>query len=164
MCERLACSDDQRARIDAIRVAHRDDMVEDRAEVKRLRAAMQAEQAKPSPDAEALARLRAELDTAKTELRKERSDAKAEIATVLTPAQREQLARFEAHRARKAEHGGKAKAHAERDGKGKGKAERDGKGEAHAERRKGKGKAERDGRGEAHAKRGGKRRPAARAG
>lgn len=154
MCERLACTDDQRVRIDAIRDAHREDSKDERAAVKDLRRALKAEESKPSPNAEELARLRAALDTATLALAQERHETKAEVAAVLTPAQREQLA------AMKGKHEGKKGKHGKAHGKGKQGKGKDGKqakarkgdgaerGKAHAKARKGDG-AER---GKAHAK------------
>jgi Spy/CpxP family protein refolding chaperone len=138
LCERLECTDDQRARIDAIRAEHREDAADERAEAKRLRQALRAEQSKPSPDAEELARLRASLETMKTSLRQQREVSKAEISALLTPEQRERLDAMKAER----ERGPKGKAHAKR-GKGKGKGKGNAKGKAHAKRGKGKAGAER---------------------
>lgn len=140
MCERLECTDEQRVRIDAIRDAHREDSKDERAEVKNLRSALKAEESKANPDAEELARLRAALDTAKLALEQERHETKAEVAAVLTPAQREQLA------AMKAEH---RKGKKGKDGKAHGKGKKGERGKAHAKLGK---KADKGERGKAHAK------------
>ena len=129
LCERLACTDDQRTKIDAIRASHREDMADERTEAKRLREALKAERKKPSPNAEEIARLQASLDAVKAEMRRGREAKKAEISAVLTPEQRERFA------AMKAKHEAKRKAHGERGG-GKAKASRGpkGKAKAHASR------------------------------
>jgi len=150
LCERLECTDDQRAQIDAIRSAQREATADERAEAKRLHQAMKLERSKPEPNADELARLRASLDVVKASLKQQREASKAEISAVLTPAQREQLAAMKAKHQRDGK--GKGKAHAKRDGKGKGK------GKAHAKRGpegKGKAFAKRgpEGQGKAHAKR-----------
>ena len=137
LCERLECTDAQRAKIDAIRAEHREELADERAEAKRLRAALKAERTAASPDPKKIASLEAELDGLKAAMKQARAETRTEISAVLTPEQRAQLA------ASKAERKGKGKAH--RKGKGKGK----GKGKAHA-------KAERDGKAHAKAKRGGK--------
>jgi Spy/CpxP family protein refolding chaperone len=151
LCERLECTDDQRAKIDAIRTTHREATADERAEAKRLHQALKLERSKAEPNAEELARLEAALYTVKTSLKQQREASKAEISAVLTPEQRE---RFDAMKAKHGRDGkGKGKAHAKRDGKGKGKGKAyakrspEGKGKAHAKRGP-------EGKGKAHAKRG----------
>lgn len=145
VCERLECTDDQRAQIDAIRDAHRQGAADERAEAKRLHDALKAERKKAEPNADELARLQASLDAIKASIRRDREASKAEIAVLLTPEQRAELDAMKAERKAEREKGGKGKgkAHAKRDGKGKG-----GKGKAHAKRERGP-----EGKGKAHAKR-----------
>lgn len=143
LCERLECTDDQRARIDAIRAEHRESSADERAEAKRLRAALKAERTKTSPNAEELARLQTALDAVKAELHREREAKHAKISAVLTPAQRERLdamkAKHRAERGTKGKAKGDAKAKRERGAKGKAK------GDAQAKRERGpKGKAKGD--------------------
>jgi Spy/CpxP family protein refolding chaperone len=171
MCERLECTDAQRTRIEAIRAEHREETADERAEAKRLHAALKAERSASKPDAEKLARLQSELDALKTGLRQARSESKAEISAVLTAEQRERLGAMKAER--KAEHGkdkahgkrehGKNKVHAKRErgpeGKAQAKRERGPQGKAQAKRERGpQGKAqakrERGTQGKAQAKRG----------
>ena len=176
LCERLECTDDQRAKIDAIRSAHREAAADERAEAKRLHQALKLERSKAEPNAEELARLEAALYTVKTSLRQQREASHAEISALLTPEQRERLDAMKAKQAER-KRDGKGKAHAKRDGKGKGKAhakrgpEDEGKDEAHAKRGlEGKGKDEAfakrgpEGKGKAHAKRARGGREAFRAG
>lgn len=145
LCERLECTDDQRAQIDSIRDAHRQDAADERAEAKRLHDALKAERKKAEPNAEEIARLQASLDAIKASIRRDREASKAEIAALLTPEQRAELDAMKAERKKGGKKGGKGKAHAKRDGKGKG-----GKGKAHAKRERG---PEGKGKGKAHAKR-----------
>jgi Spy/CpxP family protein refolding chaperone len=132
LCERLECTDDQRAEIAAIRTAHREAAVDERAEAKRLHQALKLERSKAEPNAEELARLEAALDAVKTSLRQQREASKAEISALLTPEQQQRLAAMKAKHERSGK--GKGKAHGKGKGKRGGKGKRDGKGKAHAKR------------------------------
>lgn len=135
LCDRIECTDDQRAQIDAIRDAHRQDAADERAEAKALREALKVERKKAEPNPEEIARIEAALDSIKAELRRDREASKAEIAALLTPEQRAELDAMKAERkAERERHGkdGKGKAHAKRGPEGKG-----GKGKAHAKRERG---------------------------
>lgn len=172
-CERLECTDDQRTQIEAIRAEHRSDSADERAQLKQLHAALKAEHRAAEPDAQKIASLRAELDAVKTTLRQARSESKAEVAAVLTPAQQERLAAMKAeHEARgKGKHGKDRKDHKDgakgkRGAKGEknAKPERGPEGKASAQERRGpsgksSAKRERGAKGKAMAKRerGGKR-------
>ena len=130
LCERLECTDDQRAQIDAIRDARRQGSADERAEAKQLREALKVERQKAAPNADEIARLQASLDSIKASMRRDREASKAEIAALLTPEQRAELDAMKAKR----KHGGKdgkGKAHAKRGPEGKGK------GKAHAKRERG---------------------------
>ena len=149
LCDRIECTDDQRAQIDAIRDAHRQDAADERAEAKALREALKVERKKAEPNPEEIARLEAALDSVKAELRRDREASKAEIAALLTPEQRAELDAMKAERkAERERHGkdGKGKAHAKRERGPEGKG---GKGKAHAKR----GPEGKGGKGKAHAKR-----------
>jgi Spy/CpxP family protein refolding chaperone len=153
LCERLECSDEQRVELEAIRAEHHRERADERAEAKRLREALKAERREADPDPADLSRLRAELDAHELERREAKARLDAEIAAVLTPAQRERLRMLKAER--KAERGEKGKAKRADRGHGKNgkvhakrKAERGENGKAHAKR-----KAERGKNGKAHAKR-----------
>jgi len=139
LCERLECTEEQRAAIDEIRDELRQERADAHAEAKRLHDALAAEERKPNPDPQVIAGLRAQLDAHRAMRKQAKADAKAEIAAVLTPEQRERLGAMKAKRERGE---GKGKAHAKREsGEGKGKA--------HAKGERGEGK----GKGKAHAKR-----------
>jgi Spy/CpxP family protein refolding chaperone len=109
LCERLECTDAQRTSIEAIRAEHRRAVEDERAEVKRLHQALNAEQRVAEPDAEKLASLQSRLEAVKTELRQARSETKAEISAVLTPAQRERIAAMKAEHRSKRDKGEHAK-------------------------------------------------------
>lgn len=128
LCDRIECTDDQRAQIDAIRDAHRQDAADERAAAKPLREALKAERKKAEPDAAEIARLEASLDALKAEIRRGREASKAEIAALLTPEQRATLDAMKAER----------KAERKREGK-------DGKGKAHAKRERSEREAARAG-------------------
>jgi Spy/CpxP family protein refolding chaperone len=156
ICERIECTNDQRVAIDGIRAEIRKEREGARAEAKRLHDALKAEEAKARPDPQVIAKLRAELEANRAAHKQAKMAAKAEIAALLTPEQRERLAAMKAERGEKGKaHGkrsdgehGKAKAHGKRGdgehGKGKAHAKRSdgehGKGKAHAKRERG-GKA-----------------------
>ena len=98
LCDRIECTDEQRAKVDAIRDAHRQDAADERAEAKALREALKVERKKAEPNPEEIARLEAALDSVKAELRRDREASKAEIAALLTPEQRAELDAMKAER------------------------------------------------------------------
>jgi Spy/CpxP family protein refolding chaperone len=128
LCEKLACTDAQRAEIDAIRSAVRTETQDERAAMAALKLELRAAKQAAKPDPVVIDGLRAKLKALHATMKSAREQSRTAIEAVLTPAQREQFAAMKAEHAKKH---GKGK-----HGKGKhGKGKHDGKGK-HA----GKGK------------------------
>ncbi|MEM9458498.1 MAG: Spy/CpxP family protein refolding chaperone [Myxococcota bacterium] len=98
MCQALQCSDEQRVQLEAIRAEHREQMADERARAKEIRAALQAERGSPNPDKEAIERLVAERRALAATMKEARHDKRAQMGTVLTPEQREQWDAMRAER------------------------------------------------------------------
>lgn len=180
MCQALQCSDEQRVQLEAIRAEHREQMADERARAKEIRAALQAERGSPNPDKETMERLRAERKALAATMKEARQDKRAEMSAVLTPDQREQWEAMRAERkaAKKAKKAKKAerkasKRHRNNDDRKSKAARRSGRGQGakaqarvghrgpdrwanaeHDRERRGKAHAKGKGKGKAFAKRG----------
>ena len=136
LCEKLACTEAQRAEIDAIRSAVRTETQDERAAMAALKLELRAAKQAAKPDPVVIDGLRAKLKALHATMKSAREQSRTAIEAVLTPAQREQFAAMKAEHAKKhgeGKHGGKGKhGKGKHGGKGKradgergGKAERD---------------------------------------
>lgn len=94
MCARLACSPDQKAKIQAIKTSKAPQMKAARDQLRALQAEVQAELQKPSPDARVIARIVAKIDSQRAALHSQRRAGQLQILALLTPDQR---SKFLAH-------------------------------------------------------------------
>jgi len=105
MCQRLECTDAQKAQLQELRAAHKPAMKAEREAIRDLNRQLVAEYAKPTVDTTKVKSLRAQLDAHEATFDGQRQAMKTKVDALLTPAQRTKMAEF------KAKH---------RDGKGKG--------------------------------------------
>lgn len=91
LCARLACSADQKAKIQAIKTSKAPQMKAARDQLRALKAEVQAELRKPNPDAKAIARIDARIDSQRAALRSQRRAAQLQLLALLNPDQRSKL-------------------------------------------------------------------------
>ncbi len=96
LCEKLACTDAQRAEIDAIRSAVRTETQDERAAMAALKLELRAAKQAAKPDPVVIEGLRVKLKALHATMKSAREDSRTAIAAVLTPAQREQFAAMKA--------------------------------------------------------------------
>lgn len=119
MCERLVCSDAQKAQLKQIREATRAKVKAERTAIRELKQQIAAEYRKDRLDQARLAALYRQLDTRKGTVEGHRRAMRAEVHGVLTPEQR---AKFADMRARHGKHkqGGKGRGRGGRNGQVRG--------------------------------------------
>lgn len=98
LCQRLECSDAQKARFKEIREANKPAVKAERAAIRDLKTQLVAEYRKESLDPAKVKALREQLDARKAAMKSKREAMKAQIEAVLTPAQRAKLAELKAER------------------------------------------------------------------
>lgn len=96
MCERLECTDAQKAQLKQIREADKPAMKAERQALRDLEQQLVAEYRKPAFDAAKVKALRGQIDARKATVDSQREAMKAKIDAILTPAQRAKLAEFKA--------------------------------------------------------------------
>jgi Spy/CpxP family protein refolding chaperone len=128
MCQMLDCTEAQKSEMKKIHAELRTDVADERAEMKRLRAAFVAEKQKENPDEQMLAKLRLGMERNRKAMHTELDEAKEATRAVLDEQQEEKLEKAFAERGK-----GHGKAHGKGHGKahGKGHAKGHGKGKAH---------------------------------
>lgn len=143
VCEKLECTDAQKAAIKDIQAEHRAETADEREAAKALRAKFKQARSAEPVDAKLLATIKAEMKALRATMKNARTATNERINTVLTP---EQVATLEAFRAER-----KAKHEAKKGRKGKrGDEAKRGKGK----RADGTAKRSRNGKGDKLAKRG----------
>jgi len=130
LCQKLECTEDQRAQIKEIRAEHKQGTADEREQMKRLRAEMKAERSAPEPNTQRVEELRSEMDALKAKVRESRVEAKAAITAALDDEQRQEFAELQAERkAKRRKHEAKrGKQERRAEGKGSGKRGPEGKG------------------------------------
>lgn len=118
MCARLACSPDQKAKIQQIKASKAPQLKAAREQMRTLRAQVQAELRKPSPDAKAIARLDAQIDAQRAAIHSQRRAGQLQLLALLTPEQKTKL--LAAADQRRGKGHGKRGGHGQRRGHGKG--------------------------------------------
>jgi Spy/CpxP family protein refolding chaperone len=116
LCARLACSADQKAKIQAIKTSKAPQMKAARDQLRALKAEVQAELRKPSPDAKAIARIDARIDSQRAALHSQRRAAQLQLLALLTPDQRSKLLAHADKRGGKGEGKGKHRGEGRRRG------------------------------------------------
>ncbi len=91
LCARLACSTDQKAKIQQIKVSKAPQMKASRDQLRALQAQVQAELRKPSPDAKAIARIDAQIASQRAAMHSQRRAGQLQLLALLTPDQRTKL-------------------------------------------------------------------------
>ncbi|MCA9717763.1 MAG: periplasmic heavy metal sensor [Myxococcales bacterium] len=119
MCQRLECTDNQKAQLQNILKGKRDAHKANREKVQQLQAQLAAEYRKARPNESVMQGIYQQLDTLEDQRRAEMHKTAMQIHAVLTPAQRDKVATAIEHRGPRALMGGKG--HGPRGGKGKGK-------------------------------------------
>ena len=105
LCDKLACSTDQKAKIREIRLASKTPQHKAaRDNLRSLKLQRQAERSKPAPDARTITALDAQITAQKASLQQQRDARHQQILALLTA---EQKTKFQAHLA--ARHSGKHK-------------------------------------------------------
>lgn len=108
LCERLECSDAQKAQLAQIRDANKPAMKAERAAMHDLKEQLVAEYRKEPFDAARVKALREQLDARKAAMKSQREAMKIKVDAILTPAQRARMAELKAARG---ERGAKGKGH-----------------------------------------------------
>jgi len=121
MCARLACSPDQKAKIQQIKASKAPQVKAAREQMRTLRAQVQAELRKPSPDAKAFARLDAQIDAQRAAIHSQRRAGQLQLLALLTPEQKTKLLAAADQRRNKGHGHGKRGGHGQRRGDGKGR-------------------------------------------
>lgn len=122
LCARLACSADQKAKIQQIKASKAPQRKAARDQLRALRAEVKAELQKQSPDARAIARIDAKIDSQRAALHSQRRAAQLQLLALLTPEQRSKLLAHADKRGGKGKHRGEGK----HGGEGKRRAQRAG--------------------------------------
>lgn len=91
LCARLACSPDQKAKVQQIKVSKAPQMKAARDQLRALQAQVQAELRRPSPDAKAIARIDAQIASQRAAMHSQRRASQLQLLALLTPDQRTKL-------------------------------------------------------------------------
>ncbi|MCB9755583.1 MAG: periplasmic heavy metal sensor [Myxococcales bacterium] len=92
VCDRVECSDDQRAQIKQILNDRKSAHMADRAKARQLTAQLSAERSKPAPNEAELSRLHAQLSALRDANRARMRETAAQLREVLTPEQQAKVA------------------------------------------------------------------------